>query len=289
LTLHLLARCLKGGDHLLAGLPGEYIDAYLAAEKIIDRVSWLHAMACMGNRNHVDILVRWLGELKAWTSIGPDGLGSKIRCVEAGLIAARNGQPFHYCGATYTTSHEAALQFAGKLDYQMNRAILAVPASRSTSPQVAWTNSDERHGLGIPAYTCAVHQTLLGCRVVGVDGVVGPEWERFWREYRQNPLRWNEEELHIALRSELAPLSRPLHPVGPRPNDRRNSLMYGLLVVQGRSVRKVLSTVNAQAAEEQWDEIQHPRSVYAIVRNYAERQKLPYPSRKRQSSGLHDS
>ena len=85
MSLHLLARFLKGGDHLLAGLPSEYKEAYLAAERIIDRIGWLHMMSWMGNRNHSHILVQWLGELRAWTCIGPDSLGNKIRCVEAGV------------------------------------------------------------------------------------------------------------------------------------------------------------------------------------------------------------
>jgi hypothetical protein len=80
-------------------------------------------------------------------------------------------------------------------------------------------STDERDGFGIPAYTFAVHRLLLGSRVVGVDREAGPAWERFWRAYWQNPLPWNEEELHNALRQELVPLSWPRHPVGLRPND----------------------------------------------------------------------
>jgi hypothetical protein len=282
---------LQGGDYLIASLPREYMEAYLAAEKIIDRIGWLNMMSYMGNRDYGDILVRWLGDLRAWTSIGPDSLGIKIRCVEAGLIAARNGQPFHYCGSTYTTGHEAALQIAGKLDHYINQVILTLPAARSTPPPATLANTDERNGLGIAAHTFAVHRILLGRGVVGVDREAGHAWERFWGAYRQNPLVWNEEELHTALRLELAPLSRPRRPVGLRPNDRRNSRMYELLVMQGRSVREVLNTVNAQADEEQWEEIAHPRSVYGIVKKYANRQTppLPYPSSRRQSSDRHDS
>jgi hypothetical protein len=282
---------LKGGDHLLVGLPFEYKDAYLAAEKIIDRIGWLNMLGWMGNRSHGDILVRWLGELRAWTSVGPDSLGIRIGCVETGLIVARNAQPFHYCGSTYTNSHEAVLQFAGNLDHHINQAILTLPAPRSTPYLATRGNTDVRDGFGIPAYTFAVHRLLLGRRVVGVDREAGPAWERFWRAYRQNPLRWNEEELRNALRLELAPLSRPRHPVGLRPNDRRNWRMYELLVTQGKSAREVRNTVNAKASEEGWDKIEHPRSVYLTVKNYARRQTppLPYPSRKRQSSDLDDS
>jgi hypothetical protein len=291
LSLHLLARFLKGGDHLLAGLPSEYKEAYLAAERIIDRIGWLHMMSWMGNRNHSHILVQWLGELRAWTCIGPDSLGNKIRCVEAGLIAARNGQPFRYCGSTYTTSHEAVLQFAGKLDHHIYQVILTLPAARSTPPPATLANTGERSALGIQAQTFAVHRILLDSRIVGVDREAGPAWERFWGAYRQDPLHWNEEELHNALRLELAPLSRPRHPIGLRPNDRRNCRMYELHLTQGRSVREVFNTVNAEAMEEQWEEIAHPRSVYRIVKSYAERQTppLPYPSRIRQSSDRHDS
>jgi hypothetical protein len=282
---------LTGGDHLLAGLPREYADAYIAADKIIDRISWLHMMGWVGNRSHGDLLVQWLGESRAWTSIGPDSIGTRIRCVEAGLIAVRNGQPFHYCGSTYTTSHEAALQFAGKLDYHISQAILTLPAAGSIQHPVRPANSDEIHGFGIPAHTFAVHRMLLGSGVVGANREAGPAWERFWRAYRQNPLQWNEEELHNALRLELAPLSPPPHPVGLTPNDRRNGLMYEMLVTQGRSAREVLTAVNARAAEQRWDLIEHHRSVYAIVQRYAKQQTppLPYPSRRRQSSAPHDS
>jgi hypothetical protein len=91
--------------------------------------------------------------------------------------------------------------------------------------------------------------------------------------------------------TELAQVAESLAPheqrANLRPIDRRNRLLYDLLVTQGKGGRKATSEANALAAKEGWETLDSPRSVYKVVKVWAASQNppLPYPPRKPRRRG----